>query len=74
MVIESFRPGALARAYDRFERLGWLLPDGLHYVDSWLAQEEETCFQLMRTNDPALFPVWFARWEDLVAFEFYEIG
>ena len=73
MVVERFRPGAMAAAYERFETKGRLLPDGLHYVDSWLAAEAETCFQLMRTEDPTLFPIWFARWEDLVEFELHEI-
>lgn len=74
MVVERFRPGAMVAVYERFEAKGRLLPDGLYYIDSWLAAEAETCFQLMETEDPALFPIWFARWKDLVEFEFHEIS
>ena len=73
MVVERFHPGRIAEAYDRFERQGRLLPDGLHYIDSWLAPDEEVCFQLMRTDDPDLFPIWIARWSDLVDFEVFPL-
>ena len=48
-----------------------MLPGGLHYLDSWVVDDErlETCFQLMETDDPELLQVWRSRWEDLVAFE-----
>ena len=74
MVVERFKPGCMARAYERFETQGRLLPDGLIYIDSWLAREAETCFQLMRTDDPALFDEWIAQWSDLVDFEVHPIG
>jgi Protein of unknown function (DUF3303) len=33
----------------------------------------DRCFQLMETSDPALFDVWFERWNDLVSFEVYPV-
>jgi hypothetical protein len=50
-----------------------LLPEGLHFVASWLSASDETCFQVMETNDPALFDVWATRWNDLVDFEIVEL-
>lgn len=46
-----------------------MLPTGLEYVDSWIEERLERCFQLMETDDPALFGAWIAAWEDLVDFE-----
>ena len=47
-----------------------MLPDGLAYIDSWVADGSlDRCFQLMETDDPALFGVWTGRWRDLVEFE-----
>ena len=69
MVIETFRPGGRARVYERFCEKGRLLPDGLHYIDSWLEKAGDRCFQLMETEAPELFERWIAEWSDLVSFE-----
>lgn len=74
MVIEHFEPGAKAQVYERLHRLGRMLPEGLHYLDSWLEKDGNRCFQLMETDDPALFGVWNERWKDLVSIEVIEIG
>ena len=56
--------------YARAAERGRLLPPGLHYRDSWLdARSLDRCFQLMETDEPALFDEWARRWPDLVAFE-----
>lgn len=73
MVIERFKDGCLGTAYDRFHNQGRLLPNGLHYVNSWVNRDESICFQLMETADPGLFETWFERWQDLVDFELFEI-
>jgi hypothetical protein len=46
-----------------------MLPDGLTYIDSWIERNGDRCFQLMETDDAALFDVWTANWNDLVEFE-----
>jgi len=46
-----------------------MLPAGLSYVDSWVDEGLQRCFQLMATDDPGLFGAWTAQWSDLVAFE-----
>ena len=38
----------------------------LIFWDSFLEADGPRCFQLMRTDDPALFRLWTAQWEDLV--------
>lgn len=69
MVIEQFNAGAAPEIYRRARTLGRQMPAGLEYVDSWVDLEYSRCFQLMRTEDPALFQDWIRAWNDLVNFE-----
>ena len=68
MVVETFLDGARP-VYERAAQEGRMLPPGLRYVESWVDERLERCFQLMETDDAALFDVWIARWADLVEFE-----
>ncbi len=70
MVVEHYIYGP-QRVYERFNARGRLLPEGLRYVDSWVVDNEarDRCYQLMETDDPALFDQWFDQWRDLVRFE-----
>ena len=68
MVIERFVRGAQP-VYERAAEKGRMLPDGLVYVDSWIDESLERCFQLMETDDPSLFDEWIASWSDLARFE-----
>ena len=74
MVIEQFAPGAKDKIYERFREKGRMMPDGLVYIESWLEKDGDRCFQLMETNDPALFDAWMDCWKDLVQFEIVELG
>jgi len=46
MVVERFVRGARP-VYERAVQGGRLLPDGLVYVDSWVDERLDRCFQLM---------------------------
>ena len=74
MVIEHFFPNCKGKIYERFSKSGRMLPDGLIYIDSWLENEGDRCFQLMETEDPKLFESWTKNWGDLASFEIIEIG
>jgi hypothetical protein len=69
MVIERFRDGSGAAVYERFAERGRMMPEGLRYVDSWVEPSFERCFQLMETDDAALFTEWTKNWDDLMEFE-----
>ena len=69
MVVESFRGGDPVPVYRRFRERGRLTPDGLRYIDSWVAADFSRCYQLMECENRQLFERWFAHWEDLVEFE-----
>ena len=57
IVIEYFNAGAAPEIYRRARDKGRQLPPGLEYVDSWVDLDYFRCFQLMRTDDRALFDV-----------------
>jgi len=69
MVVEHFKAGAAPTIYRRARDEGRMTPDGLEYVSSWVDVDFKTCYQLMRTDDAALFAVWTNAWKDLIAFE-----
>ena len=69
MVVETFRDGDPIPLYRRFRDHGRLLPEGLHYVASWVTQDFTRCFQVMECDDPSLFAQWTARWSDLAEFD-----
>jgi uncharacterized protein DUF3303 len=74
MVIEHFAPGMKGKVYERFDQKGRMLPEGLKYIDSWLEQDGDRCFQLMETDDPSYFDRWIENWKDLVGFEIIALG
>lgn len=73
MVIEHFKGGDAKPVYRRFRDKGRLMPDGLAYVDSWVAGDFGRCYQIVRCDDPALLQAWAAAWTDLIDFEFHPV-
>ena len=69
MVIERYKPDTAKLIYQRVEAQGRLIPDTLHYVDSWISADLTTCYQLMDCDDEEAFGEWTRHWEDLVEFE-----
>lgn len=69
MVIESFRNQDAKPVYRRLRDKGRQMPDGLTFVDSWVAADLGRCFQLMECADVTLLQRWVAAWADLTAFE-----
>jgi Protein of unknown function (DUF3303) len=41
----------------------------LEYVSSWIDRDFKICWQLMKTEDFALFDQWIKNWRDLMDFE-----
>jgi hypothetical protein len=69
MVVERFVHGP-EPVYERLAERGRMMPDGLVYVDSWIDENDRSrCFQLMETDDPALFDEWTSNWSDLMEYE-----
>lgn len=68
MVVERYTQGP-GPIYKRAAARGRMLPPGLEYVESWVDERLDRCFQLMETDDPSLFDEWIGRWNDLADFE-----
>lgn len=68
MVIETFDASAEV-VYTRFAEKGRMLPDGVHYIDSWVTIDRRQCFQIMSAEAPELLDVWMGYWNDIVSFE-----
>ena len=68
MIIEDFR-GDPAAVYRRFRERGRLAPEGLQYVNSWVARDLQRCYQIMACPDRRLLDRWIEQWQDLIAFE-----
>ncbi len=73
MIVERFKGGDAASVYRRFRDRGRLAPEGVRYVNSWVDERLERCFQLMETEDRALLDQWMANWSDLVDFEVHTV-
>lgn len=73
-VVENYTAGP-DPVYERAALRGRMLPDGLEFMDSWVVDDDrmDRCFQLMRTDDPALLEVWTARWDDLCDFQIFAV-
>ncbi len=69
MVVERFKPGAAPEIYRRLKERGRMMPAGLEYVASWIADDFTICWQVMQADDRALFDQWIANWSDLMEFE-----
>ncbi len=70
MVIERFDKNDMVPIYRRARDKGRQLPEGLDYVDSWVAADFSRCFQLMRCDDAGLLQKWVLAWRDSgVSFE-----
>jgi Protein of unknown function (DUF3303) len=74
LVTEHYLDGPTP-VYQRAATQGRMLPDGLSYLDSWIVDDDrlDRCFQLMATDDVALFEVWTEKWRDLVSFEIFPV-
>ena len=69
MIIETFHPGKVKQLYKRFDERGRQLPDGVHYINSWIDDDITICYQVMESNEPSKLNEWIKNWSDLADFE-----
>jgi Protein of unknown function (DUF3303) len=74
MVVETFRNQNAKAIYHRLRDKGRMMPEGLAYVNSWIAADVSRCFQLMETDDITLLQRWVAEWSDLMGFEIVPVA
>lgn len=74
MVIETLRGQDGKSLYRRFRDRGRMMPEGLQFINSWVAADLSRCFQLVETEDVTLFQRWIAEWSDLIEYEVVPIA
>jgi Protein of unknown function (DUF3303) len=73
MVIERFKENAAPEIYRRFREKGRMMPEGLECISSWIDLDFKRCWQLMQTEDFALFDRWIENWRDLMDFDIFPV-
>ena len=69
MVIEHFHPGKVRELYQRFAEKGRMAPEGVSYVNSWVNEDLNTCYQVMESTNIEKLKEWISHWKDLADFE-----
>lgn len=69
MIIENYKHGKTKEIYDRFQEKGRMLPDGVEFIDSWIEENLQKCYQVMKSESIEGIENWMDKWKDLVDFE-----
>lgn len=69
MIIENYKPGKTKEIYSRFKEKGRMLPYGVEFVDSWVEENLQKCYQVMKSESMEGINEWIDHWKDLVDFE-----
>ena len=69
MIIENYKPGKTKEIYDRFREKGRMLPSEVEFIDSWIEEDLQTCYQVMKSGSIAGIEKWIDNWKDLVDFK-----
>lgn len=69
MIIETFKPGKIKEIYKRLEEKGRMQPEGLIYINSWIDEKMEKCYQVMKTDSEDNIHEWISNWDDVMEFE-----
>ena len=71
MVIEKYKDKEVV--YKRFHEKGRMMPDGVRYVNSWVSEDGNTCYQINESDSLELLHKWAESWEDVTDFEFIPV-
>lgn len=69
MIIEHFHANKIRELYDRFDKKGRMLPQGVHYIDSWIDENVEVCYQLMESSSLEKIEEWVNDWKEYADFQ-----
>ena len=69
LIIEHFHSGKIKDMYERFDKKGRMMPEGVVYINSWIDEEVKTCYQIMESESEDKLKEWIRNWDDLVDFE-----
>lgn len=69
MIIETFKPGKVKQIYRSLEEKGRMQPKELTYINSWIDENMNRCFQVMETESIENIHEWISNWDDVMEFE-----
>lgn len=69
MVIERFHRGKVKLLYERLDKKGRSLPEGVNYINSWIDENITICYQVMESDTIEKIYEWIENWNDLTDFE-----
>ena len=69
MIIERFYPGKIKELYKRLDEEGRFIPEGVTYVDSWIDEKIETCYQVMESESREKLQEWMDNWTGFCEWE-----
>lgn len=73
MIIEHFHPGKAKEIYQRLEKSGRTLPEGVTYINSWIDEDLTICYQVMESDSDEKIQAWVNVHNDLVDFEVVKV-
>lgn len=68
LIIEKFFPEKIKALYQRFDEMGRLLPEGVTYINSWIDEPVETCYQIMESESREKLEEWIDQWKEFADF------
>lgn len=69
MIIENYKPGKTEEIYRRFSEKGRMMPQGIEFINSWIEENLQKCYQVMKSESIENLEEWIDNWKDLVDFE-----
>jgi hypothetical protein len=69
LVIERFFPDKVKALYQKFAEQGRMLPEGVVFVQSWIDEKVEICYQIMESDSIEKLWQWALLWKDYADFE-----
>ena len=71
MVIEKYK--YKEAVYKRFREKGRMMPEGVSYVNSWVSEDGNTCYQINEAQNEELLYEWSSNWNDVTDFAFIPV-
>ncbi|MCB0686265.1 MAG: DUF3303 family protein [Saprospiraceae bacterium] len=69
LVIEKFNKDKIKLLYQRLEKEGRLMPEGIEYISSWIDIDITTCYQIVKGANIGQIQEWLTRWAGFAEFE-----
>lgn len=71
MIIEKYKNKEAV--YKRFIEKGRMMPEGVSYVNSWVSEDGNTCYQINEAQNEELLYEWSSNWNDVTDFAFIPV-